>query len=499
MEVRIISPFHNIMSFYYTGSASNITTGSLMTLTGTATNSTGSITLSNVVVSPSGFLSRFCLSNANQGSVTYSFGDQTNQIQVGLNGSSNTISLYYNNSVLTSGANTFTASNSVIAIKYNPSSSNTGIKVYVNSTTPSLSFVSGTTYPFSSLNNTHSWTGSNTVGTPIRIGTPCVENIASVNNSLSVSDSLMVKNNSTINGNLTVGGTTNAGLTIISSGGATLGSMNINSMGLNSAQFCGFNHYAQPSTVSSYGVLVDNNGNTYLNASTSNNIISFRQSNVEQARIDSGGALLTSSLSNQGNMQTSYLTVANTIYVTGIQASYGITCGNIASTTIANNGTISSSNAITSVAGTSQFASLKATGTVQFNNSRHFGVCYFLTTNLTISSYTLPKSFPFPNYFAPYSSSQSCIGSDFSSFSTSAQSFTAPATGLYQWECFILSPLAWYMNGLSVPNGSVFKGYSLLSAGATLYPQTATYTSTPSSVQVSANSYFIISLFRESY
>ena len=122
-----------------------------------------------------------------------------------------------------------------------------------------------------------------------------------------------------------------------------------------------------------------------------------------------------------------------------------------------------------------------------------------MTSDVTKTSFTIPQSFPFMTYFAPYVSAQSVIGSAFSGYSTTATTFVAPATGLYQWTVFINSPLTWYINGLVIPNASVFQGYISINSGGTFYPSTVYYTSSPSSVICFANSFFSVNLVRETY
>ena len=315
------------MSYIYSGSASNITTNTLMTLTGTGSTSTGSITLSNAL-SQAGCLARFTLSNGAQGSTTFTFGDANNQFSVNLTGASNSTGIFYNGGQVASGGCTYTNSNSIIAVRYSPSSSNTVIKLYVNSTSPTLSYNVSYPYVFSPISSYFKWTGSNTSATPIQLGIPLIENVEMIDNSLSVQDSLFVKRNATIGGNLNVSGTTNAGVTVITSGGATLGGAQVGDFGLGSSYFAGFNHSSQPYNTSGYAFLADYVGNCYINTGSSNHIVSFRQSNNEVMRVDTTGTLLTTALSNQSAMTTSNIT-------TRAIATSNLTCsGTITSTSI---------------------------------------------------------------------------------------------------------------------------------------------------------------------
>ena len=343
------------MSFSYTGSACNMTT--YYPLTNSSVNSTGTIYLSNLDPPSSGCVTRFWATGLNQGATTYQFDNYI----VSLNGASNMIYANYGGASLGSNAYTFVSTSNQITIKYAPTQSNTTLACYVGSTM-ALSTVSSNV---ALSNPTHSWTGLNSTALSKTITTPLVQNVISFYNNVNIQDSLRVANNATIIGNLTVNGTTNfastsssnqvasnltvtgttnlatmtasnittstlSGLiTIATSGGATLGGAQFGDFGYGSTGYAGFNHNAQPYSGSTYAFLCDNVGNTYLNAANSNHILSFRQGNAEQVRLDANGVFMTSILSNQGAMTTATLSNQGAMTTASLSNAGNSTCANL--------------------------------------------------------------------------------------------------------------------------------------------------------------------------
>ena len=143
---------------------------------------------------------------------------------------------------------------------------------------------------------------------------------------------------------------------------------------------------------------------------------------------------------------------------------------------------------------------------VQHPSARNLGVTYFCDTTymFTISTGSLP-------YFAhlldhcPYSSAMSCIGSDFSSFNTTANSFCAPATGLYEWTLFIPSTadITWHLGSMAFYTGGLtHKGYIQLAVGDYINVVSEDFTTSnppPSQIHVVQGTYLSVVLLRETY
>lgn len=180
--------------FAFTGSASNVTSNSLMALTSSTASATGGITLSNACYN-GGFQTAFVLSNAStpSGTVSYNFGDATTRLEALFNQSSNTLALTYNGTNLSTSNVTLSGLAHNCVVRYNASPSNVSIRSYVNSVQVQ-NFNTATPYNFSSSNFTHSWVGSNAAGSAKYIAQPLVNSIQSFFNPVEVQGSLKANN-----------------------------------------------------------------------------------------------------------------------------------------------------------------------------------------------------------------------------------------------------------------------------------------------------------------
>ena len=450
------------MSFTFTGSACNM--GSYISLTNNNNGNYGQANLTGLDKT-SNFTTRFTVSNNTGGYTEYHYDNYLVSIsQVNSN-----LALYFNGSLLAS-SNFVHTGNEQVVVKHRTSSSNASTQIFVNSTSPILNYI-GSNYSISTAN--HYWYGYNSSGLEKRLYNPIVQSINTIQNSAQIQGSLLVTSQvtaSTIScSNIVVDNViaNNYGVTLTTSGGATLGAMNINSMGFSGAYYCGLNHYSQSSSQSTYNVLCGSTGDLFLNSAPSKRIY-FRNSNSDCALLETDGTFKTlCGLSNSGLLFSSNavvsgsmsvsqnLGVTGNVYSSGLQTTYGasigteLTCGSM---------TVNSKS--------------------PFNSSRCFSITYYNPGTYSIgSSYTLPLVVRLPNVMAQYVSSLSCLGSVFSGYNTSSSQPIAPVAGMYTYTYYVSSTnMDMYVNGQQLASGMSITGSAYLNAGDTFYPYSITYT-----------------------